>query len=993
MSDTGASLAKLKQLWLAVASCSDESGDAAASLGYGFRQALRTDGATPRPGSATVLELLLDLLTQSGDAGSGGPGENDESATKATARVVDAIGWELFDGLVVHLPVSLRRAIQPFHIHCTATRYKSYNLLFLHAQVRAPLPRQGNLHEVENEKQLAWSCAAQVLRHCGHGPELRLLATVPGFGSAVGWKQALGAVNLCTQALRPVSASDVVRGDVATAAHEDDLWKSRLKLCAASLPLVLQLVDRAERQQRNAEESDEEEEDSDSDSGSGDSFDFDTINTVTAVEEAAQLAADQDRELRICTARLDAVSAMVDYAEHELIDGFQLRDARGSSTGSDHRAGIWWMIGQFAVRLLTSVSKVAAETAVSVLLCSSSEFDKDLNPASSSFQYQEHQLQSEWRWVQSRIVEMLFIVADAATVTVVAHAGDILLPPPPPLGRCLMASVSCDTIVSSMCATGKHWIGRSQDYHENVEVAESESANDGGGNGSDAGKVASVTVLEQLKMALTSKSSGQKIIPWIEAAIKMDESTEQLPHQQGLTAAGRESMEEARVRRAALVVACHCHGRGHGSSRPLLGLVPSAMLVTPQRRLIGMMPLLSSTFYSSDREDLIVGQWQTVAERLLNHLLSPPVVHGNTYSQLPLHQPQTLAGLSPALGSRLQLRQFDADCGGAVVRLLHSLLIRCTGSDAQSRLTPKDATKQLKVFENVLAKGCAVEDQLWLLPAILLRAAASSEMTLNSVLVIQRLVLRACTAAVREIKRNHARHATQADGIGQTDAMQIGATASDTQLRFHLLESRVLALDSLVAHCLAANARGGLGGQQNQDTCAFDCAAFLRSADMIVGALSILRIVTAYKQWAADAHAGDDIDHTRDQDGGKLHTSERLKSQVADGQSENTAVASSIGSSTSRLVAGSALPSVALVSVPVSVLLGALRLRVETYQVALARLEQQGELAGTSSSTDSSYMHLGIGSMESISQAVTTLQMVTQAIDAASEQQQRQRQQ
>ncbi len=68
-----------------------------ARLGFGFREALRCGGGRPRPGAAAVLKLLLQLLSPHGGA---------DSDDAATARVLDAIGWELFDGLVVHLPVS-----------------------------------------------------------------------------------------------------------------------------------------------------------------------------------------------------------------------------------------------------------------------------------------------------------------------------------------------------------------------------------------------------------------------------------------------------------------------------------------------------------------------------------------------------------------------------------------------------------------------------------------------------------------------------------------------------------------------------------------------------------------------------------------------------------------------------------------------------------------------------------------------------------------------
>ena len=118
------------------------------------------------------------------------------------------------------------------------------------------------------EQQLAWSCAARILQHCGHGAELRRLATVPGFGRELGWEQALGALSVCTQALRATSAGgasdsglsstdsdgakvfthEIREGAAMAAVQEDEKWRSRFLFCAASLPLVLQLVERAEWQ-------------------------------------------------------------------------------------------------------------------------------------------------------------------------------------------------------------------------------------------------------------------------------------------------------------------------------------------------------------------------------------------------------------------------------------------------------------------------------------------------------------------------------------------------------------------------------------------------------------------------------------------------------------------------------------------------------------------------------------------------------------------------
>ena len=94
-------------------------------------------------------------------------------------------------------------------------------------------------------------------------------------------------------------------------------------LCAACLPLALSLVERAERQQREIEDAEEadvaEAAGSDHGSDSSESVDFETLGAPSDAEEAAQVAAEREREWRICAASLDAVTALAEYAEEELI--------------------------------------------------------------------------------------------------------------------------------------------------------------------------------------------------------------------------------------------------------------------------------------------------------------------------------------------------------------------------------------------------------------------------------------------------------------------------------------------------------------------------------------------------------------------------------------------------------------------------------------------------------------------------------------------------
>ena len=196
----------------------------------------------------------------------------------------------------------------------------------------------------------------------GRGAELRQLATVPGFGRDVGWRMALGALRLCTRSLRPAAATTRYSGTEASSCadevvQDDEHWKSRFLLCAASLPLALSLVDRADRQQREIEDNDEEGDadaaGSEHDSDSSESVDLDAIKTPSDAEEAAQLASEREREWRISAASLDAVGALAEYAEQELLYGWRLQ--RGDAlpdidSSNNYRAVLRWTIGQFSAR-------------------------------------------------------------------------------------------------------------------------------------------------------------------------------------------------------------------------------------------------------------------------------------------------------------------------------------------------------------------------------------------------------------------------------------------------------------------------------------------------------------------------------------------------------------------------------------------------------------------------------------------------------------------
>ena len=196
----------------------------------------------------------------------------------------------------------------------------------------------------------------------GRGAELRQLATVSGFGRDVGWRQAQGALRLCARSLRPAAATGCAHEAKDTAAtgavQEDEHWRSRFLLCAASLPLALSLVERADRQQREMEDNDAEGDadaaGSEHGSDSSESVDFDAIKAPSDAEEASQMAAGREREWRISAASLDAVGALAEYAEQELLCGWQLQRPGAlpahSKSSNDFRAALRWAIGQFSAR-------------------------------------------------------------------------------------------------------------------------------------------------------------------------------------------------------------------------------------------------------------------------------------------------------------------------------------------------------------------------------------------------------------------------------------------------------------------------------------------------------------------------------------------------------------------------------------------------------------------------------------------------------------------
>lgn len=619
-------------------------------------------------------------------------------------------------------------------------------------------------------------------------------------------------------------------------------------------------------------------------------------------------------------------------------------------------------------RLLTEAKQMAAESAVRVLVTGSGgESDEAATVDKEQPQHRETEsrkerqgetergtevsmsmqwLQNEWQSVQRRIVRLLFITTDAENETSLPCL-------PPALGHCFMASASCGTHLSTACAInpdGCQSIAKQHLHEQGIDQAP-------GSESSSRTYTGGLAALRQLSdMVPSSRGPGGQMRSWVEAAVAMEERRQQATQQQCQGGDGSESVQQACLRRAALIMACHCHSAGASAAR-----LPAPALATPQRRLLGLLPLLSATFYSNDCEDLTMGLWQTVAEKLLNYvLLLRPAVH-------------------------LRLRPFALERGAGMIGLLHSLLARCCGSQAQSRLSPEDAMKQVQLIETVLTTSCALEDQLWLLPAVLLRAAAGgATLTLSSVLVMQRLVLRACTAAVREIKRLHGQSLSRE----KESASAVAATA----LRIRLLDGRVVGLNSLVAHCLADAAHGGLGGQIANDTstegsgCAFDCAGFVRGADMIVGALSILRIVTAYTQWAAHSQlrvrCATDVDQHQELGFVEQHRQARQATlaSVELGEAEPArAVAPSRPSQTTTVPTS---PSSVSVCGAVFGLLNALRLRVETYAAALARLEQHAEGKGG----DGGSSLAGVAKIDNVSQAVATLQMLLLAVDGALQQ-------
>ena len=388
------------------------------------------------------------------------------------------------------------------------------------------------------------------------------------------------------------------------------------------------------------------------------------------------------------------------------------------------------------------------------------------------------------------------------------------------------------------------------------------------------------------------------------------------------------------ARRAALIVVCH------RLREPLrLGLG------TAQRRLYESMLLLADTFASSDPQDLQT--WQGVAEAILSHhldrLLPAPAPRGSQRS-----------AASPRAGL-LDPMPHDVERGGGVLGLLRALLGHsCPGRlSGGALISPDQATRQLVAFERTLA-ACTLEAQLWLLPALLRPGSdetpseksseegAGGALTLGAAIVVQRLLLRAVMAAVRQIKQ-----------------------APEYQT---VLDERVRALKSMISYCLAAGAQGGLGGEDSGGSGEnFDCAGFVRGADMIVGALSLLRLVMGYECWCETQLGSSGA--------GAAAAARRVARQ---------AVVQGGGSSGSSSVA------------MVEDVLWPLRLRVETYLAALSRLEGQMHTdhdAPDGGESGSIAARLGIvgggggeGQKEGISQACTTLQMLLQALEAASDQ-------
>eukprot|EP01045_Picozoa_sp_COSAG04_P009608 COSAG04_NODE_562_length_12576_cov_154.338703_8_plen_588_part_00 len=339
MGRTGEQNARLQALWAAVLAARPP-GDiaaAAAQLGHHARQALR---ATPcSAGGVPLLASLLELLRAEG-----------------ADEVVDAVGWELFDGLLLHLAPG-----EPWQPE----------------QEPEPQPEPEPEPEPQQERAeretaaLARACAQLVVRRGGSGRELRRLASSLALGpdTAPHWRQRLTALTICTRRLAD-------GGDPESSGGEAAGWAARLRFCTVCLPLTLGLIPRAVEQfgQRTAaDQASGTAEARDGGSSSGEEgqeeLDLDGIEAPSAAELAAAEANERQAADGAAREGLRCCMALVEYAESELLAGWGLTAEDGcGNDGSDGgaRAAVCWLVGQLAARALAAMPLAAAASATAL---------------------------------------------------------------------------------------------------------------------------------------------------------------------------------------------------------------------------------------------------------------------------------------------------------------------------------------------------------------------------------------------------------------------------------------------------------------------------------------------------------------------------------------------------------------------------------------------------------------------------------------------------
>ena len=154
------------------------------------RAALSSPGgpdAAESGGSAGELLAQLSRLLH--------PPPGDEAAARGVEAVLDAVGWELFDGLV-----GLLAPLPPPHSLAgdDHTALPDGSAPVSHSATLEPEPEGPGA----SPHLLARACAARVLQHSGSGRDLRRLAATLALGVASspsalcgpGWRQALSAL-------------------------------------------------------------------------------------------------------------------------------------------------------------------------------------------------------------------------------------------------------------------------------------------------------------------------------------------------------------------------------------------------------------------------------------------------------------------------------------------------------------------------------------------------------------------------------------------------------------------------------------------------------------------------------------------------------------------------------------------------------------------------------------------------------------------------------